>query len=353
MELAPGVAHYSMAYKGLVVRFLRHTPRQDSVPYSIHPPYGEERSRLLARRPAIGEDAANRPFGRLYSVVADVGFDDYLMSVYLFADGTISIYSSAGIHSTGLHGAQKVASAATAILEDVEQALGDFSPIDDLGELPLPSRGHSQILARTYDGDFAAMPQPGSKGAAITRILAMAYILSRLARQAVVEGFDRTEVGETLYEVEPEYRRLRASLMDWMPAPGQLAAAARVASVVVEVGDAETQAVTSLFVFADGSASVYRSDGKIVEGLSGKPGVADSARALFDAVDRVRSIFGPSDLVLLPQPGLVQFVVRVRLIDGGEWKPLFAIATREALADGSHPLSAAFAHANQILEISR
>jgi hypothetical protein len=110
--------------------------------------------------------------------------------------------------------------------------------------------------------------------------------------------------------------------------------------------------VTSLFVFADGSASAYRSDGKIVEGLSGKPGVADSARALFDAVERTRSIFGPSALVPLPPPGLVQFVVRVRLTDGGEWKPLRAVASREALASGSHPLSAAFAYANQILESS-
>ena len=144
------------------MRFLGRSPRRDAVPYVLHPPYGEARSKLLSRRPAPEDDAAAgyagkaRPFGRLFAVVADVGLDDYLVSVYLFADGTISIYSSVGIHSTGLRGAPRVDAAATAILEEVEAVLGEFSPVEDIGTLPLPDRGTSQILARTYEGDFAA-----------------------------------------------------------------------------------------------------------------------------------------------------------------------------------------------------
>ena len=78
------------------MRFLGRSQRREAVPYAIHPPYGEARSKLLSRRPAPEDDAAAgpagtaRPFGRLFAGVADVGLDTYLVSVYLFADGTIS-----------------------------------------------------------------------------------------------------------------------------------------------------------------------------------------------------------------------------------------------------------------------
>ena len=42
------------------------------------------------------------------------------------------------------------------------------------------------------------------------------------------------------------------------------------------------------------------------------------------------------------------------VFDGGEgeWTQVFAIASRAELADGSHPLSAAFARANDVLRIA-
>jgi hypothetical protein len=197
-----------------------------------------------------------------------VGLDTDLVSIYLFADGTISIYNTGGIHSTGLRGAPKVADAAAAILEEVEKTLAEFSPVEDIGALPLPQRGHSQILARTLDGDFAALGQSNQKHGPVAVLAAMAILLTKLARTVLIDGLDRVEAGEVRYPVEREYRRIRSALMDWLPAPERLPAAARVAGVAVEIGDAETRTVTSLFAFADGSTSLYRSDGTLVEGLS-------------------------------------------------------------------------------------
>lgn len=331
--------------------FLRHSQPQKAAPYVLHPPYSEARPRLLSRRPAT-EEAGARPFGRLFGVVVDVGLDDYLVSVYLFADATISIYSTGGLHSTGLRGAPRVAEAARAIFEEVEGALGEFSPVEDIGALPLPDRGHSQILARTYDGDLAASDELDPKHRRVATIAAMALLLTQLARAALVEGFDRIEADEVRYQIAPEYRRIRSTLMSWMPAAGQLAPHARVASVSVEIGEAETQTVTSLFVFGDGSTSMYRSDGTLMEGLSGTPGIADAARALLDAIENALGAFGQGELISLPQPGRVQFVARARLDEDGEWTELLAMASREDLADASHPLSASFARANEVLRIA-
>ena len=340
------------------MRFLGRSPRREPVPYVLHPPYGEARSELLSRRPAPEDDTATgpagtaRPFGRLFAVVADVGLDDYLVSVYLFADGTISIYSSVGIHSTGLRGAPNVAAAATAIFEQVQAALGEFSPVDDLSTLPLPDRGNSQVLARTYEADFAASDALNSRHEMLAELAAMAHLLTQLARMAVVEGFDRAEAGEVLYRLDPEYRRVRSALMDWVPAREQVPLTTRVVSVAVEIADAETETVTSLFAFADGSTSVYRSDGTLTKGLSGVPGVTDAARVLLDSIEAVLPAFRAADLISLPQPGRVQFVVHARLGEESESTELLAIAPRAGLADGSHPLSAAFDRANEVLRIA-
>ena len=334
------------------MKFLRRSPRREVVPYDLHPPYGEARSTLLSRRPGPQDDTAARPFGRLFAVVADVGFDDYLVSVFLFADGTISIYSTGGIHSTGLRGAPKVAQAATAIVEEVEKAIGEFSSVEDLGALPLPDRCHSQILARTYEGDLAAFDQPNPKRGPVAMLSAMALLLTELARTALIEGLDRVEVGEVSYRLAPEYRRIRSTLMDWLPGPERLPAAARVASVAVEIGETETETVTSLFAFADGSTSLYRSDGTLVEGLSEIPGIADATGALLNAIENAIPAFERAELIALPQPGRVQFVARARLGGDGKWTELLAVTSRAALADGSHPLSAAFDRANDVLRIA-
>lgn len=331
--------------------FLRRSQPRKSKPYVLHPPYGEARSRLLSRRPAP-EGSGARPYGSLFAVVIDVGLDDYLVSIFLLADGTISIYSTGGLHSTGLRGAPRVADAATAIFEEVEGALGGFSPVDDICAVPLPERGRSQILVRTYGGDVAATDELDQKAVPVATIAAMALLLTQLARTALVEGFDRIEPGEVRYEIAPEYRRIRSALLSWMPAAGQLAPHARVASVSVEIGERETETVTSVFVFGDGSTSVYRSDGTLMKGLTGTQGIAAAARALLDSIENALGAFGPAEPVSLPQPGRVQFVARARVDADGEWTELLAIAGREELVDPSHPLSASFAMVNEVLRIA-
>jgi len=334
------------------VRLLGRSARKEAVPYALHPQYVEERAKLLARRPTPDDDATARPFGRLLAVVVDVGMQTYLFSVYLFADGTITIYSSQGIHSTGLRGAPKVVVAAQAIFEEVEATFVEFSPVEDISALPTPDRGISQILARTYEGDFAVSDRLDSKNKVVAKLTAMALILSQLARMALVEGFDRVEAGEVTYQLAPGYRHVRSTLLDWLPAPEEIPAATRVVSVAVEIARAEAKTVTSLFAFADGSTSVYSSDGMVAKGLTGIPGVAVAARALLDSIEPALPAFGQVELIPLPQPGRVQFVAHVRHGEDGEYMELFATASREEFADGSHPLSAAFERANELLRIA-
>jgi hypothetical protein len=333
------------------MRLFGHSPHRPADPYTIRPPYGEARAELLSRRPA-GDEAAAGPLGPVFLAVVDLGFDNYLASVFLFADGTISIYSTGGIHSTGLHGAANVAEAAKVILEEISESLGVFSPAGDIGTLPLPEPGHSRVLVRTLDGDLAASDQPGPAHVAVARLTAMGVLLTKLARAAVVEGFDRAEPGEVVYRFAPDYRHIRSTLMDWLPEPERIPAAARVASIVVEFGEADTESLTSLFAFVDGSTSLYRSDGTLGKGLSGLPGVADASEALLDAVEKAVAVFVPAGLITPPQPGRVQFVARARFGQEQEWTELVAIATRTALAEGTHPLSAAFARANDLLALA-
>jgi hypothetical protein len=89
-----------------------------------------------------------------------------------------------------------------------------------------------------------------------------------------------------------------------------------------------------------------------MKGLSVTPGVADAARALLESIKPALSAFGPAELISLPQPGRVQFVARARLDENSEWSQLLAVASREALAGGLHPLSAAFDRANEVLRIA-
>jgi len=330
------------------MRFLGRPPRPQPLPYAIHPPYAEARAELLAHRPAPGTIRRVVPWGRLFGVVVDVGLDEYLVSVYLLDDGTISIYSTAGIHSTGLRGAARVADAARAIVEETDAALDGFTRVEDGAALPLPERGHSRVLARTYDGDLVATDAAESTQRAVAELSAMAIILTRLARAALVEGFDRVETGEVRYQLSPDYRRLRSTLMDWLPPLDELPPGARLASLVVETGDAATATVTSLFAFADGSASVYRSDGAVAKGLGDLPDTAASVRSLLGAAESAMASFGPAGLIAPPQPGRVQLVVRALAADG-DWTELVAVADRSDLEAGSHPLSAAWERALPLL----
>jgi hypothetical protein len=350
VALDGGCGNHRRASKGVQVRFPGRSRRHQAEPYAFYPPYEAARAELLARRPEPGVEAADRPFGPIHSIAVDVGLDDYLFSVYVVADGSISIYSSAGIHSTGLRGAPKVAAAAATIVNEVRETLGRYTPVADLAALPLPDRGRSQVLVRTHDGDLVASNAVDAQRKLVDEIAAMAFLLTRLARSALAEGFDRVEAGDIVYTLAPDYRRIRSALLDWLPE--HLPATAKVAGVLVEFGDAETQTVTSLFAFADGSTSVYRSDGAVAEGLSETPGIAAAAAEMLGSVAGSLAAFGPAGLFSPPQPGHVQFVIQARFEADGEWIEAIATASRGALAGGGHPLSAAFACATEILRIA-
>ena len=332
------------------MKFLGRPQHRPEMPYALHTPYPEARAELLARRPAVTDP---RPFGDLFAVVVDVGLEHYLVSVFLLADGSISVYSTGGIHSTGLRGAPKVVAAAEAIVADVRSAFGAFKAVGDMAALPLPDRGESRVLARTFDGDFVLAEHLGARHETVAQLAALALLLTQLARTAVVEGFDRVEPGEVAYRLSEEYRRLRSALMAWIPDAEDMPVHAKVAGVVVEIGHAASESVTSVFAFADGSTSVYRSDGAQAEGLSGTAGIGAASSGLLAAVGGALAEFAPVlDVVPLPQPGHVHFVAHARLGDDTEWSELLARAGEAELSTGKHPLSAAYARAKEILGLA-
>jgi hypothetical protein len=332
------------------VKFLGRAQHNVAMPYALHPPYAEARAELLARRPGADD---TRPFGDLFAVAVDVGLEHYLLTVYLFADGTISAYSTGGIHSTGLRGAPRVVVAAEAIFDEVRSAFAAFEPVGDVASLPLPERGESQVLVRTFDGDFVLAERLGARHEIVAQIAAMALLLTEIARIAVVEGFDRVEAGEVAYALSEDYRRLRSALMSWIPDPEHIARHARVAGVAVEVGDEASRSITSLFAFADGSTSLFRSDGGQARALSETPGIASASSRLLDAIGLALAAFGPvADVVPLPQPGHVHFVAHARLGDDQEWTELLARADEADLRAGTHPLSEAYGHVTEILRIA-
>ena len=106
----------------------------------------------------------------------------------------------------------------------------------------------------------------------------------------------------------------------------------RVLGVVMDLG--YDTAVVSIVGLADGTASMYISNGGGMIGLGDNPSVASAARGWVAVAEEVLPALAEQDGDALPGKGEIRF--NVLTTDG---PPLVGEAQESGLADGSHPLS--------------
>lgn len=115
--------------------------------------------------------------------------------------------------------------------------------------------------------------------------------------------------------------------------------------VVMESGNPE--AVSTLVAFADGSVSLYFSNGGGLIGMGSHEGPQRSAHALLAMAPGFRKDFQPANRFPLPQKSRVSFYLFTYA------GMLSAEAGEEALANGNHPLSPLFHKAHEVINAVR
>ncbi|MDE3137849.1 MAG: hypothetical protein KGL59_14815, partial [Acidobacteriota bacterium] len=111
--------------------------------------------------------------------------------------------------------------------------------------------------------------------------------------------------------------------------------------VVMETG--YPGVVATLVAVADGSVSLYFSNGGGIIGLGGQEGPQRASRALLDAAPQFRKEFEPTTKYPLPREGHVRFYLLTR--DAA----LTAEAKEEELGGGAHPLTPLFQKAHELI----
>jgi hypothetical protein len=106
--------------------------------------------------------------------------------------------------------------------------------------------------------------------------------------------------------------------------------------------------VASVVAVSDGSTSLYTSTGGGVIGAGDHASVAEANSAFLASIEQLRPVIPPTDAYPLPGSGEVRF--SVHWPDGSRGS---AVARNEELAEGTHPLSAAFAAGQDVITAMR
>jgi hypothetical protein len=125
------------------------------------------------------------------------------------------------------------------------------------------------------------------------------------------------------------------------PTPGR----PHVWGVLMETG--YEQAAASLVAFADGTTSLYLSNGGGVIGAGEHAAVRQASEGLLSAAESHVGRFAPVPDTALPPPGRVRFVIRT--FNG----TLGAEVAEADLGGGAHPLSAVFFAAHGVITAIR
>lgn len=89
----------------------------------------------------------------VWAALMDMAISNRVATVVAVADGTVSLYTSAGGGVIGAGEHVPVRQAASHFLDVAEAHLAELSSV---GEHPLPVAGHVKLYALTYNGVFAA-----------------------------------------------------------------------------------------------------------------------------------------------------------------------------------------------------
>jgi hypothetical protein len=124
------------------------------VTLSEHSPPGPDlRRRILGLDPSEVGIAPTDELPRVWGTLLDMSFPTGWASLVTLADGTTSLYTSAGGGVIGGGAHQRVATASARFLRLVEAELTRFEPTDNLDP---PEPGQARYLVLTYDGIRAA-----------------------------------------------------------------------------------------------------------------------------------------------------------------------------------------------------
>jgi hypothetical protein len=143
------------------------------------------------------------------------------------------------------------------------------------------------------------------------------------------------------YEPAEIYADLREQVLALTPADLGADAAAGPLAALMETGYPE--AVATLVAVADGTTSLYFSNGGGMIGGGEHPQVREAARRWLDAVGDALGALSPADDVPLPEEGMTQFVVVTAKGRRAE------SAVEDDLGEGRHELSPLFHAAHDVI----
>ena len=107
------------------------------------------RAKLLAMSPADLKLKPTQHLPRVWAALLDWGLRGASATIAVVADGTVSMYTSAGGGMIGAGQHQQIHMPAARFLKTVEAIVDSLPPAT---EAPLPREGEAAIVALTYDG---------------------------------------------------------------------------------------------------------------------------------------------------------------------------------------------------------
>ena len=107
------------------------------------------RAKLLAASPADLSIKPSQHLPRVWAALLDWGLRGSSATVAVVADGTVSMYTSAGGGMIGAGQHQSIHMPAARFLKTVEAIVDSLPPAT---EAPLPREGEAAIVALTYEG---------------------------------------------------------------------------------------------------------------------------------------------------------------------------------------------------------
>jgi hypothetical protein len=107
------------------------------------------RNMVLTLQPASLGIEPVAPLERVWGALTEIGFDNGCATIVSLADGTTSMYTSAGGGVIGAGQHEGPAAASRQYLAELQHQLDLFAPSD---ECPLPGDGAVAFVVLTYDG---------------------------------------------------------------------------------------------------------------------------------------------------------------------------------------------------------
>jgi hypothetical protein len=159
---------------------------------------------------------------------------------------------------------------------------------------------------------------------------------------SALSGFFGAKGDAAGYELAEAYTGLRNMVFEASPAQlGLKPAASEVWAVLMETGYPD--AVVTLLVLADGTVSIYFSNGGGIIGLGQHPGPERASKSFLALAQQFVNRAKPTNEHPLPAPSLTRFYL---LAGSGKY---FAEAKEQDLGEGRHPFAPLFHKGHEVI----